>query len=301
MLALARYTLKSPFHAATMVGVLAVLSLFIPLLSILSGALVSLIILTQGINSGLRVIAVAVIGITALTFVFTKSALVGISIGLVQWLPLVILAEVLRRGRSLSLTLVVGMALALVAVALQYLLWPNAEQTFMTMLTVMFGDLQQQPGIDADQVQAAVANMVHWMTVMLMAVMYSMFVATLMAGRWFQNRLYEQTAVKEEFYTIRLGKSAALAAVALAVASVVLPMDWLMAMAMVALATFLYQGLAVAHCWSNRYKKTSWLVLLYVLMVIFPHALALVAVLGVVDNWSDFRARFKSVPENIDD
>ena len=66
MLALARYTLKGPYQAAAVVGLLAVLAVFIPpmlgnslfgvliasLCMLLSCSLVGLIILTQGSGSG---------------------------------------------------------------------------------------------------------------------------------------------------------------------------------------------------------------------------------------------------------
>jgi uncharacterized protein YybS (DUF2232 family) len=212
-----------------------------------------------------------------------------------------ILAEVLRRTRSISFTLVIGMVLTMVAAALQFMLWPDAAEVWMRYLMLMLGDIQQQPEIDAGQLQAGLQNLVHWMAVLLMAVMYSTFVGTLLAGRWFQARLAESHGFREEFYAIRLGQGAALATVVVSLAAGAVQADWLLAIAMVMLATFVYQGLAIAHGWSKHYSKTSWLVLLYMLMVIFPHAVGLVALLGIIDNWMDFRARFKSVPVNTDD
>jgi hypothetical protein len=303
VLAIARYTLKGPFHAATMVGVLALLSLAIPLVSILSGALVSLIILTQGPGPGLRVIAVAVAGVTALSYALVNSALFGITFGLVQWLPLVILAEILRRSQSLSLALVVGMVLAMLAATLQYLLWPDAEVIWSEMFAVVFSDLEQTPGVDPDQVNSAVANMAHWMELLMVSVMFSVFVSTLLAGRWFQHRLFQRGNLQAEFYALRLGKTAALVAVVTSLAAMLVTIDWMSAMALVAMATFMYQGLAIVHSWSKCYSRGGWLALLYILMALFPHMLALVAALGVVDNWTDFRARFRarSEPANLDE
>ena len=299
MLAIARYALKSPFHAATVVGVLAMLSLIIPLVSILSGAIVGLIILTQGLISGSRVILVAIVGVTVVSYLITQSLLLGISIGLVQWLPMMLLAETLRRSRSLSLTLLVGMALALIAVVLQYALWPNIDQLLSEMLLQIFAE-QPQPGMDMARLEQVIQQTVHWMVIMLMAVMYATFVATLLAARWFQSRLADSDAYRDEFYAIRLGRAAAIAAVLLSVATLVVGADWLMAMTMVVLTTFLYQGLAITHSWSRAKKKKSWLVLIYILMVIFPQAVAAVAILGMIDNWLDFRSKWKSLPMKTD-
>jgi hypothetical protein len=301
MLAIARYALKGPMHAATVAGILAVLSLFIPLLSILSGAIVSLIILTQGLVSGTRVILVSIVGITAISFLLWQSPLMGITIGLVQWLPLMVLAEILRRTRSISFALVVGMGLAMIAAVMQFVLWPEAEAVWLRFLQVLFQDYKEQPGIDVQQLEASLQNVVHWMTIMLVAVMYSTFIATLLAGRWFQARLADSRGFQEEFYAIRLGKGVAVIALLLVAGSVLIQQNWLSALLMVMLATFLYQGLAVLHSWSKHYSKQMLLVLLYVMMIILPQVVGVVALLGIIDSWIDFRARFKSIPTNTDD
>jgi hypothetical protein len=300
-LGIARYAVKGPIHAATVVGILAILSLFIPLVSILSGAIVALIILTQGLVSGTRVILVSIAGITLVIYLVFQNPWMGPTIGLVQWLPLIVLAEVLRRSRSLSLTLLGGMAMAMAAVVLQFLLWPEAEQQWTQIMQAMFGDMAQQPEIDAEQFAAGIGSLVHWMIVLLMAVMYSTFIATLLAGRWFQARLAGSSGFREEFYAIRLGKGAALVTLGFAVASILLQVDMVLAMAMVAMATFVYQGLAIVHSWSKRYQKPFMLVALYIMMIVFPQVVGMIAALGVIDNWMDFRAKFKSVPVNTDD
>lgn len=299
MLAIARYALKNSFQAATVVGILAILSLFIPLVSILSGAIVALIILTQGLLPGTRAILVSIVGITAVSYLLTQSPALGITIGLVQWLPMMILAEVLRRTCSLSFTMVAGMVLALLAVIVQFSLWPDSERVWLQFLQQLLQGTEQ-PGLDMEKFQSSLENMVHWMVLMLIAVMYGTFVATLLAARWFQARLAKSEGYRDEFYSIRLGKTVAGLSLLVAVAGFVIDQDWLMAMIIVMLTTFLYQGLAVVHSWSRVNRKTSWLVLLYVMMVIFPQVVAVTALLGVVDNWMDFRRKLKAIPRNSD-
>lgn len=294
MLALARYALKSPFHAATVVGLLAVLSLFVPLVSVLSGAMVGLIILTQGLVPGARALLISLVGITLVSYLVTQSPVLGVTIGLVQWIPMVLLAEVLRRSRSLSITLVIGMIASLVVVAAQYLLWPDIDKMWAGLLQQMFAGAEQQAGLDGDQLQQAIAQLIHLTTLVLVAVMYSTFIGTLLAARWFQARLTESEGFRDEFYALKLGKGAAMATLLVIVASFIVSQDWLYAMLMVMLMTFLYQGLAVAHRWSRDKRQKGWLVLLYILMVIFPQVLAATAVLGIIDNWVDFRSKLKS-------
>ena len=136
LLALARYTLNGPYQAAAVVGVLAVLAVFIPpmvgngLFSVLLGSmcmvlsciLVSLIILTQGSVSGLKAIVVSMLGITLVAWALVDAPSLGLWVGLVQWLPIIILSQSLRSSKSLALTIMVGVGLGACAVAAQHLL-----------------------------------------------------------------------------------------------------------------------------------------------------------------------------------
>ncbi len=292
MLAIARYAMKSPFHAATVAGILAILSLFIPLVSVLAGAIVGLIILTQGLVAGLRVVLVSIAGVTLIGYLLIQSPLTGVAIGLVQWLPVMLLAEVWRRSRSLSLMLLIGAGLSLLAVALQYLLWPESDQTWMAMIRPMF---RQEAIPEADQVRLdeVLSALAYWMKIVLVAVMYATYVATLLAARWFQAKLAGSDGYREEFLAIRLGRLAAAAALLLTVATMLLQQDWLLSMLMVVLSAFLYQGLAVVHRWASLGRRGMMLFVLYLLMLIFPQVVAAVAMLGVIDNWANFRAYLK--------
>ena len=82
MLALAKYSLKGPYQAASVVGMLAIAAVFLPLLAgqsfiiaiattvliMMASALVGLIILTQGTVSGLKSIVVSILGITPVSY-----------------------------------------------------------------------------------------------------------------------------------------------------------------------------------------------------------------------------------------
>ncbi len=296
MLAIARYALKSPFHATTVVSILSILSLFIPLVSILSGAIVGLIILTQGLYSGARALLISIAGITVFSFLITQSPVLGISLGLMQWLPIVVLAEILRRTRSLAFTLVAGMVIAMIMAVAQYVLWPDMDKLWTEYVQQVFQSIaaEQQSSPEMDQLQAGMQNLVRWMIIVLVAVMYCMFIATLLVSRWFQARIADSEGFREEFYHLKLGRGAAIAVVLMAVISMFFKQDFLLAVLMVMVATFLYQGLAIAHSWLGNGKGKGWLVLLYVLMLIFPQIMAATAFLGVIDNWTDLRSYLRN-------
>ncbi|MGK0399152.1 MAG: hypothetical protein ACJA0I_001452, partial [Gammaproteobacteria bacterium] len=148
MLALAKYALKGPYQAATLVGLLAIVAVVLPLmggspfatmiitgaLTLFSGALVGLVILTQGSRSGLKAVVVSIVGITVVATIALEAPMIGISIGLAQWLPIVILAQVLRSTNSLVMMMLTGLVLALFAVVLQLLIWPELEADWLFMI-----------------------------------------------------------------------------------------------------------------------------------------------------------------------
>ncbi len=288
MIAIARHALKSQFHAFTVVGILAVFSLILPFVSLLSGAIVSLLILTQGFKSGVRVVVLSVLALSVMTWVSTGTPLIGLMIGLVQWLPMVVLAEVLRRTQSFSFVIVVSMVMGSFAVMLQFLIWPDLDQFWRNMLEQMFSQSEQSTQFES--LRPIMEQMIHWMVLMFMAAMVTTFIATLMIGRWFQAKLIESDGYKKEFYEIKLGTSSALIGALIIVASALAQVDWLIAVAIVVGAGFLFQGLAVVHARINQSKKKGLLNgLFYFLMFVFPHVVALTAVIGIIDNWTNFR------------
>lgn len=300
MIGIARHALKSPFHAFTVVGLLAVLSLIIPFVSLLSGAIVSLLILTQGFQSGVRVVILTVLGLSAMTWVSAGTPLVGLMIGVVQWLPMIVLAEVLRRTQSFSLVIIVSMVLGSIAVSMQFYLWPELDLFWRSAIVEVFN--QSEQGEQYAAMQPAIEQVVHWMVLLFVAALVTTYIATLIIGRWFQARLVESDGFKKEFYRLKLGKGIALASTLIIAASIFAELDWLIAVAVVLAVGFLFQGLAVVHERMNQLAikgQLIWLILFYFMLVVFPQAVALTAGVGIIDNWLNFRKGEQS-PQHID-
>lgn len=298
MIGIARHALKSPFHAFTVVGVLAVVSLIIPFVSLLSGAIVSLLILAQGFQAGVRVVALTVLGLSGMTWLSAGTPLVGLMIGIVQWLPMVVLAEVLRRTQSFGLVIIISMVLGSIAVLLQFYLWPELDQFWHSMIAEMFN--QSQHGEEYASMQAVIEKIIHWTVLLFVAAMVFTYISTLMIGRWLQAKLVDSEGYKKEFYGIKLGKSSALMSTVVIATSFFAGLDWLIAVAVVLASGFLFQGLAVVHERMNRFAKKGLLKgLFYLLLLVFPHAVALTAGVGIIDNWLNFRKGEQS-PQHID-
>jgi hypothetical protein len=309
LLALARYTLKGPYQAAAIVGLLAVLAVFIPPMTgnnvigvllasfsmLLSCALVGLIILTQGTLSGLKAIGVSMLGITLVAWALINAPELGLWTGLVQWLPIILLSQTLRSTKSLALTVLVGVALGAIAIAVQYLLWGSMEAELITQAIQRLGEAaqQQQEMVDRN------IQILRLFVLAMVAMVYLFIMLILLVARWMQASLAGSNGFGQEFRGLVLGKSAAAFALVLMGLSFWLGQAWLVSLAFLVVIAFMFQGIAVVHCKLGSWRQARLLLgLFYGLLLIFPQVVALTAVTGVIDNWLVFRK--KSVKPNDD-
>lgn len=300
MLALARLTLKGPYQAAAVVGLLAVLAVFIPpmapntLLGLIAGSmcmllsctLVGLVILTQGSVSGLKAIGVSIVGITLVAWMLISAPELGLWTALVQWLPIILLTQTLRSSKSLALTMLVGMAIGAIGVGVQYLVWNNLETEMISQTLQRMGQVDQ---LDEKLAERNI-QLVRLFVLALAAMAYLVFMLIVLIARWMQASLAESQGFSQEFRTLSLGKPAATGALVLMVVSFWIDQSWLISLALLVVVGFMFQGIAVVHAkLAPRRQARMLLVLFYTLLLVFPQVVALTAITGVIDNWLVFR------------
>ncbi len=300
MLALARFTLKGPYQAAAVVGLLAVLAVFIPpmspntVLGLLSGSmcmllsctLVGLVILTQGSVSGLKAIGVAIVGITLVAWFLINAPELGLWTGLVQWLPIILLTQTLRSSKSLALTMLVGLILGVIGIAIQYLVWSSLEAE---MISQAIQRMEQVDQLDEELVQRNI-QLVRLFVLAMVAMAYLVFMLIVLIARWMQASLAQSEGFSQEFRALSLGKPAAAATLGLMLLSFLVEQSWLSSLAFLVVIAFMFQGIAVVHSkLAPRKQSRMFLVLFYTLLLVFPQVVALTAITGVLDNWLVFR------------
>jgi hypothetical protein len=300
MLALARFTLKGPYQAALVVGLLAVLAVFIPpmvsntafgllvasLCMLLSCTLVGLIILTQGSISGLKAIGVSILGITLVAWALINAPELGLWTGLVQWLPIILLAQTLRTSKSLALTMLLGLLLGTIGIAVQYLVWGSLEAEMISQTIQRMGTVDQ---LDAQLVERNI-QLVRLFVLAMVAMAYLLFMLIVMIARWMQASLAESAGFGQEFRALTLGKPAAAVALGLVLVSFWVAQTWLSSLAFLVVIAFMFQGVAVVHSkLASRKQARLLLGLFYALLLVFPQVVALTAITGVIDNWLVFR------------
>ena len=300
MLALARYTLKGPYHAGGVVGLLALLAVFIvplagqtPVTVLLTLAtnlcaviLVGLIILTQGPGPGLRVIAVSAVAASLVAWMVLKSPQAGVSMVVLQWLPVIILALILRATNSLAITVLAGVVVGLAIIGLQNVYWSDLEADWFARLVA-----REQVSELSQEGRQQLGQFVRLLMLLLASSLYLMYMMVIFAARWMQARLGDSGDFRREYCALTLGKPAAL------VATIVIPLGlwmqqaWLLSLAFLVIIAFMFQGIAVVHNKLGDKKQGFAMLVLFYVLLVFTWQITgvLTAITGIIDNWLGFR------------
>jgi len=271
-------------------------SLLFPPMGIVSGAILALVALRLGANAAVLLTAVLVIGMIILSVVFGQPASLGMVYGLVQWMPVVLLALLLRNTGSWRMVM---QALLLATAAVLLLAHAGIDDLsgyWLKMLDTYLRPMLEQAGMDSQRISQDLPQMSLIMTGVLAASLILSTMLMLLLGRAMQASLYNPGGFASEFAELRLGFWPAAMTLLLIVAAASLRLPVIGEVLMVAMVLFFFQGLAVVH---GLYRKLQWpkgiLVMLYVMLVLFftPFAIML-AVMGTIDAFIDVRKRISS-------
>ena len=298
MKALASFILRGLSQAMLVAVGTAVLALILPPLSLMSGAAVALVTLRKGAQPGAIVMAGGTVLVAALAYLSLGNPLPGLVFLGVLWLPVWVLAWVLREFRSLSLATIASGGFGLAGVVLVYLLAGDITAWWQQELLLVFQPVIEAGGTlaDPEEVKTILAGLAKIMTGLAAAGMVLNALMCLFLARGWQAQLFNPGGFRSEFHELRLGKAMAIATAIVIVVSM-LPVDTLAQFAteimIVVLGLYIMQGLALVHAIvARRNMHVAWLVGLYlVVMFVLPQLLALVAVVGLIDTWVDFRRR----------
>lgn len=300
MRALASYVTKG-FSQALLVTVgFAVLSLMLPPLSLLSGAALALVTLRAGARYGALVMLVATVFVAGLAYISLSNLAPGMVFLFGMWLPLWVLAVVLRATRSLSLTNLVAGGLGFLGVVGAHLLMGDTSAWWYETLSKLFEPAMEAGGALADKqaVDEALAGISQLMTGIMAAAMVLNAIMCLYLARGWQAVLYNPGGFRQEFHQLSLGRG--LGIVALVLMGVYLLVGEGFSrlvgdMLIVIISLYLVQGVAVVHAVvAIKKMHMAWLVGMYVLILFaLPQLTLVLAALGFADTWMDFRHRLE--------
>lgn len=294
MISLARFILKGHSQAALVATSMAMLGLLIPPVAWMSGAAVALVTLVSGHRAGLLVTAIAGIGTAAFAALILSVPQVAVYYVLLVWLPVVMVAVVLKQTVSMALSLQLIAGVSMLGIIVLYLFFPDFGEIWRSSLNMMAEDLlaKSEGTLDREQLQRVIDQIVRilpgfFASSFMIGTMLSLYLA-----RWWQAVIYNPGGFGKEFRAINLGKTTALIALAIAVAASFITTDIFNAMLLVVFALYLNQGVAVLHAvFAGRQLNAVWLFLVYLFMFFVPHTVVLLALAGLADTWIDFRRR----------
>jgi len=294
MRGLAKIVMKGRMQAIASVTVLAVLSLLLAPLSLLSGSAAGLVTLRQGPQEGMLVIIASSVASSILSYLLFADIMPAMVFILALWLPVWLLASLLRYSRSLGLVLQATLAISLLVVGYFYLFIGDASAFWKGVLKeplqlfVDSGQLEAS-GQDFNQILTTLSG---WMTAIMATGFLLQMVVVIFIARWWQALLYNPGGFGEEFRQMSYHQG--LTFIAAPVLLWVLlgePPEWVVAVGMLLLVTYFLLGLAVTHALLKRINaNVVWITGIYVLLLIaMPYVMTALAMTGFTDSWMNFR------------
>ncbi len=296
MKGLAAWIMKGRMQAALAATVLLVLALIVTPLGLFSAAVVALVTLRHGLREGVLVALVGLAALAGLGFLLFGQPAALVLMGVLVWLPLMALAEVLRLTRSLRLTVEVAVVLGFLLVAGQHLLLGDVEGYWQEVLGTFVEQVLDPAVFGEEQRRALVAELAPWMAGGMAAAWFLQSMLSLFLARGLQALLYNPGGFSAEFRELRLGRWLVVTAPLLLLAGAAGERPGLLAQAaLVGMAAFFLQGVAAAHGLLGRLPVFGlWIsVFWFMVVVTMPASFTLVSAFGFADGLVNFRARVR--------
>jgi hypothetical protein len=284
--ALAAWLVARPQNAV--LGLAATLLLPAPQLT--SGVIMVLLVLAQG--SRLAVIeamaAAALLVVVSLLFGVSIASIVTLMAG--TWVPVLLLALLLKRTRSLALTMQVTVIAAVVAMVGFYLVVTDPVAFWQPYLTAM-SEFARQNSLELNtellnaEVMTVSATLAFWM----------LYVTGLLLGYGLSNGLPGQAGRYGWFRDLSFGRVIASIMAVASLLALVVDVTWIQNVAFVLFVVFWLQGLAIVH-WMHAQQMlpVGAVAAVYVLLPFLQVLLITgLGILGYMDAWFEFRRRMK--------
>lgn len=269
---------------------LAMLSLIMTPLSVLSSGAVALVTLRRGAYEGLIILASSSLAAGILATLIQVSYQFILIYVLFLWLPIWLIAIVLREGRHISLAVEIAVLIGVVGVVAYYLFNSDPAMMWAQVLPKMVP--ANSPVEDVKRIIGLIAP---YMTGIAAAgAVFSMLLG-LFLGRWWQSLLYNPGGFRQEFLSLRTESrlamiSLAIIGIAMLSSGAVSQIAWNTAIIMFVLYTFI--GIAVLHAVFSGMKIGQYAVaMFYITMFLIPYSMIPVALVGFGDTWLDLRKR----------
>jgi hypothetical protein len=272
-------------------------TLLLPLAPLVSGAVMALLVLGQGVAPA------AFQGAAAMAILSASSLIVGAPVaqmsglGVVAWAPAMLLALLVRSTRSLTLTLQVWAIAAMVATVGFFVVVDDPVAFWVDALAAGADWLRKQGFANyADFVYEARQEYAPRMTLVAVISIWSLYAIVLLLGYAVYGALPGKSGEFGRFRHLDFGRVLATMMAVASLLSLLSGAGWLRSLAFVSFAVFWLQGLALLH-WlrgAGRLPLPALVVAYASLPVLMDSWFLGLALAGYVDAW--FRLRFREGP-----
>ncbi len=288
MQAIAKWLVARPYYSVFALAI----TLLLPAPQLTSGAILVLLVLTDGLRLAVVKALVAAAALMATSLILGGSPTSLLLLMAATWVPALLLVKALVTVRSLTLTLQVSLIAAVVALLAFYLLVPDVAAFWQPYLELM-GEIIRQNGLELSA-EILTADV---MTVSAVLVLWMLFVGALLLGYGLYRRLPTGTEAYGRFRDLNFGRVIAFTLALVSLLAFVIDAALLENLAFIIFVMFMLQGLAIVHWLHGEGILPLFAVIsVYVLMPFLQVLLIMVlALIGYTDAWIGFRRRFKKV------
>ncbi len=271
----------------------ALLSLLMPPISIVSSATVALVTLRRGGYEGLLVLLSASLAAATLGYLVIGNFQFSFGYVLVLWLPVWVLSIVLREGRHLSLAFEIASALGILFVIGFYWFAEAPALYWQAVLDIVVQPMLQASEVPVEQIEQTVILMAKYMTGIMAAGSVAGLLLGLLLARWWQANLYNPGGFAVEYLSIRMPQRFTMMTlliflIALLSNGTFSELAWNIGIILFMLYAFI--GTAIAHALISTFKAKRFLLpLFYMSVLVVPHIVLPVAIIGMSDTWLNLR------------
>jgi hypothetical protein len=267
---------------------LALLSLKYPPVSVVSSASVALVTLRRGGSEGLYILGCAALAAGLMGFFILGNFQFALAYVMVLWLPIWLISIVLREGRALSLAVEISVFLGVLGVIAVHSFMADPTATWKQIL------IQMAPATaPVDNTQRTIELLSHYMTGIVAAGSVIGLLLGLFIGRWWQATLYNPGGFRTEFLSLSTHPRYTVATlVIIGIACANLGVISIMArnISVVLIVHHIFIGAAILHTVFAAKKQARYFVpAFYVIMLLIPHSLVAVALVGLTDMLLNLR------------
>ncbi|PDH35014.1 MAG: hypothetical protein CNF02_03020 [OM182 bacterium MED-G28] len=274
MRGLAQFVMTGRKQAIIAAGLLGL----IPLINLLSPAVVGIVMLRKGLQEA--------------TFVFIWGAL-----PLVVWamlgdiVPLVLLFGItgltwlLRETESWEFTFLAAIAIGLV-IEIYLRLQPAVLDAVFQQLQPYFQQNNLQ-GMEIEEIRET-------MTTIIGSVYMFLAIVLTMLARWMQASLFNPGGFQSEIHQLRIKQKVALILLGfmlLCSFGILIPQAWVLYF----MIPLVFSGVGLLHAVVAKRKMSSMVLVVFYVLLMLPVVIQVVVLLALIDSWYDFRARLDQV------